>query len=244
MVAVAATAVLGIAGCSSSTGGGGRGTGAATTPPVSTPATSAPPASSPAVSASAPASSAAASGGVLSQQAAQEALLVATDVGAGFTKATSDDSSDPLPCTPNDPPLTTQFPPSTKAQVDFGNAAGSALVSEEITSYADEATALKALAGGEKGFSCPSATLGTGSNKLAVTITGPTDLTSSVNVTVDKCEGWQFKSTTVNLAVIVGRVGQQLVALTFTASTSVDTNTLPDSQTITEAALKKVLAAS
>jgi hypothetical protein len=243
MVVVAATAVLGIAGCSSSTGGGGKGTGPASTPPASTPATSAAPVSSPAVSASAPASSGAASGGVLSQQAAQGALIVATDVGTGFAQATSDDSSDPLPCTPNDPPLDTQVPASTKAQVDFGNAAGSALVSEEITSYADEATAVKALAGGEKGFACKTATIGTGGNKMAFTLAGPTDLTTQVSTKVDKCEGWQLKSKTVNLVVIVSRIGQQIAALTFTASASIDPATLPSSQAVTEAALKKVAAA-
>jgi hypothetical protein len=135
------------------------------------------------------------------------------------------------------------MPPSAKAQADFANAAGSALVSEEITVYADEAATKTVLAAGEKGFACKSATLTTDNGKLPVTIAGPTDLTTSVNVPVDKCEGWQISAQTANVVVIVARIGRQIIAMTFTAAASVDASTLPDSRTLTEAALKKVQAA-
>jgi hypothetical protein len=252
VTALALAAVFATAACSSSTSGGGEGTGSAlmsnsvsapaSTPPVSTAPVSAP-ASSAVSSPAAPVSSAPAGGGGLSQQEAQDALVTVTDVGGGFTQTTSDDSSDPLPCTPNDPPLDKQSPPAAKAQADFANSAGSALVSEEITTYADEATTESVLAAGEKGFDCPSATITTDTGKLKVTIGAATDLTSAVNVKVDKCEGWSITAQGVNLIVIVARLGQQIVAMTFTAASSVDTSTLPDSRTLTEVALKKVVAA-
>jgi hypothetical protein len=232
-------AALFAAGCSSSTSGGGE--GAASTPPVSTPVST--PASTPVSSAVPSASESAVGTAGLSQQAAQDALIVAVDVGTGFKQTTSSDSSDPLPCTPEDPPLDQQFAPTAKALVDFANTAGSALVSEEITTYADAATAQTALAAGENGFACKSATIATDNGKIAVTISDPTDLTSSISVTVDKCEGWQISAQTANLVVIVARMGPQIVAMTFTAAPTVNPATLPDSRAITGAALKKVAAA-
>jgi hypothetical protein len=227
--ALAIAALLGLAACSSSGGGPTN----APTEPVSNPVATSP--AGPSTSAS---SKAAADG--LSQEAAQDALLVGTDVGGGFAQTTSDASTSPLPCTPNDPPLDQLVPPKVKAQTDFQNSAGSALLSEEIDGYADEATAERVLAAGEKGLACKTATIKTGGQTLRVRLQGPTDLTSSVKVAVDKCEGWQVKASSVDVVLIVARVGPQIVALTFTVAASVDKSTLPSTATVTEKALSKV----
>ena len=161
-------------------------------------------------------------------------------MGGGFAQTTSDAGSDPLPCTPNDPPLDKAVPPNVKAQVDFQNSAGSALLSEEIDGYPDAATALRVLAAGEKGLACKSATIKTGGQTFHVRLQGPTDLTSSLNVAVDKCEGWQVKASSVEVVLIVARIGPQIVALTFTAAASVDKKTLPDTAAVTEKALRKI----
>jgi hypothetical protein len=227
--AFAMAALLGVAACSSSGGG-------ATAPPsaaVSKSPTTAPPDTS-----SSSTNSHAAGG--LTQETAQDALLIATDIGAGFAQTTSDAATSPLPCTPNDPPLDKLVPPKVKAQSDFQNTAGSALLSEEIDGYADDATALRVLAAGEKGLACQRATIKTGGQNLAVRLTGPTDLTSSLKVAVDKCEGWQVKASSVEVVLIVARIGPQIVALTFTAATSVDKSTLPSTAAVTEKALSKV----
>ena len=232
-VALAIAAMLGLAACSSSSGGAGVARGAPTA--TSTARSAAP---TPCCSGSS------SSAGGLTQQAAQDALLVGTDVGAGFAQTTSDAGTSPLPCTPNDPPLDQLVPPKVKAQTDFQNSAGSALVSEEIDGYADEATAERVLAAGEKGLACKSATITTGGQKLRVTLQGPTDLTSSLKVAVDKCEGWQVKASSVDVVLIVARIGPQIVALTFTAATSVDKSTLPSTAAVTGKALSKVKEAT
>jgi hypothetical protein len=227
--ALAIAAMLGLAACSSSGGPTN-----ASSEPASPSANSTPSASS-----STPPSTAAAADG-LTQEAAQDALLVGTDIGGGFAQTTSDASTSPLPCTPNDPPLDKLVPPKVKAQTDFQNSAGSALLSEEIDGYADEATAERVLAAGEKGLACKTATIKTGGQTLRVRLQGPTDLTSSLKVTVDKCEGWQVKASSVDVVLIVARVGPQIVALTFTVATSVDKKTLPSTVAVSEKALSKV----
>jgi hypothetical protein len=223
-VALAMAALLGAAACSSSSGGAG-GTDTPTAPSTA-----------PTPCCSAPSSSA----GGLTQEAAQDALLVGTDIGGGFAQTTSDADTSPLPCTPNDPPLDKLVPPKVKAQTDFQNSAGSALLSEEIDGYADEATAERVLAAGEKGLACKTATIKTGGQTLQVRLQGPTDLTSSLKVAVDKCEGWQVKASTVDVVLIVARIGPQIVALTFTAATSLDKTTLPSTADVSEKALSKV----
>ena len=195
-------------------------------------------ASAPPASSSTPPNSAAAADG-LTQEAAQDALLVGTDVGGGFAQTTSDAGTSPLPCTPNDPPLDQLVPPKVKAQTDFQNRRDRAAQRRDH-GYADEATAERVLAAGEKGLACKTATIKTGGQTLRVTMQGPTDLTSSLKVAVDKCEGWQIKASTVEVVLIVARVGPQIVALTFTAATSVDKSTLPSTADVSEKALTKV----
>lgn len=234
--AVLSAATLVVAGCSSSTSGGGT-TVTSQPPPTSTTRTT------PTVSA-APPSSTTAGGAALTQQQAQDALLSAADLGSAFSQTSSDDSPSPLPCTPNDPPLDTQVPPQVKALTSFSNADGSALLQEEIDGYKDVATTQRALTIGERGLSCKTATIPSGNGTLTVQLTGPADLTDQLSVKVDKVEGWQVASPKVELVLIAAQVGQQIVALTFTAAKGVDTSTLPKTQTLVEKALANVKDAS
>ncbi len=221
--------LLGVAACSGSSGGTGGGSATPTAPSTA-----------PTVAPTACCSASSSSAGGLTQQSAQDALLIEADIGGGFAQTTSDATTSPLPCTPNDPPLDQLVPPKVKAQTDFQNSAGSALVSEEIDGYADVATAQRVLAAGEKGLACKTAKIKTGGQTLHVRLQGPVDLASSLKVSVDKCEGWQVKAPSVGVVLIVARIGPQIVALTFTAATSVDKSTLPNTSTVTEKALSKV----
>jgi hypothetical protein len=170
-------------------------------------------------------------------------LLVASDVGGDFSQTSASPASSPLPCQPNDPPLDERIPPSIKAETEFENAAGSAALSEEIDGYADTATAQRVLTEGAKGLSCKTGTIKTSNGTVKVQLNGPVDLTSDLDTKVDKAEGWQLTAGNVNLVLIVSVIGQQIVAMEFSAAKSVDPKTLPDTKAVTEKALAKVKAA-
>jgi hypothetical protein len=173
---------------------------------------------------------------VLTKTQAQAALLTAAEVGAGFTQTQSDNSNTPLPCTPNEPPLSTQFPPDVDVQADFTGAAGSALFSEEIQTYADAATVAQVIAAGEHGLGCGTAVVG----GVQVQLTGPKNVAAQLQVPVDKAEVWTLASSQLNAALIITQIGPQLIVFSFGAAPSVDTSTLPDESSVVVAGLKKV----
>jgi hypothetical protein len=219
---VLGAALVATAACSTSTSGGGHGSGAPSSAASATRST--------------------ASGG-LTQQQAQSALLAASDIGSDFVANDhSSTQSSPLPCEPAKPPLDQRYAPTTKAEADFALPSGKAEVDEEIVVYADEATAARALSAGEQGLSCHTATLGSGGNAIRVSIGGPKDVSGQLGpgVKVDKCEGWLVTATGISAVLVVARIGPQLVVLSFTADTSVDTSTLPNSQDVIKKAIQKV----
>jgi hypothetical protein len=223
--ALAAVAALGIAGCSSS-GSGQPSTTSATTSAASAlptaPLTGAP-------------------SGSLTQAQANDALLSASDVGSGFVQGLVDSKDDPLPCTPHDKPLDEQVRPTVKAETAFSNSGNTAQLDEEVTAYADVATAEKAVAAGEKGLSCPTATVTASSGQsLKFTLSGPTDLSNALHADPHTIESWTIKTAGAEVDLVVARLGSQLVVLTFTASDSVDQTTLPSGPTVVTKALEKV----
>lgn len=248
ILAAGALAALALTACSSSTAG--TGSGSSVPPPSPVPSTSVSSTSgpsrsgsSPSTSASSPPSSGGAAGGLSAAQA-RGALISASDVGSRFAAQRPDTSTSPFPCTPNDPPLNKQVPPSFDVRTAFLNQAQRAEVTEEIAGYADEATTAAALAAGEKGLDCSSGTITSGSGSQRVQISGPTDVTSALKAKVDKAEIWQLEVRGAEEAILVSKVGPQLVVLEFTAASSADQSKLPSTQKIAETALSKVLAAS
>lgn len=227
---VALLAAATLAACSSTSNG------TPTTAPSSrtTPSSSGPTGFPSSTSSSVPSST-----GGLTQAQASAALLTAAEVGGGFAQTQTNDSDTPLPCTPNDPPLSKQFPPVVNVQADFEGAGGNAVVSEQIETFADASAVAEVIAAGEQGLACGTATLG----GAQVTIDGPTDLSTEIQVPVDKAEAWVVKSSALNASLIIAQLGQHLVVFAFTAAPSVDTSTLPDVGTVVTAGLEKVSAA-
>lgn len=230
--AAAALVALSLAACASSS----NGTPTSAPSSESQPSSSTPP--SPTSFPTSPATSAATSGGLTEAQA-QAALLTAAEVGGGFAATTSDNTDNPLPCTPNDPPLSQQFPPAVKVQADLAGLAGNALFSEEIETYADSSTVAQVIAAGEQGLGCSTATV----SGTAVTIDGPTDLSSAAKVPVDKAEAWTLTSSALNASLIIVQMHSVLVVYSFGAVPGTDTSKLPDSEKILDGGLAKVAAA-
>ena len=218
VASVAVLAALTLAACSSTSNG---------TPTSAPTSKTTPSASGPTGFPSSPStvpSSATVTTGALTKTQAQAALLTAADVGGGFTQTQSANSDAPLPCTPNDPPLSQQFPPDVNVQADFTGAAGSALFSEQIETFADATGVAQVIAAGEQGLACGTATVG----GVQVQIQGPTDLTAQIQVPVDKAEAWTVTSSQLNASLIIAQIGPQLAVFSFGAAPSVDTTKLPD----------------
>jgi hypothetical protein len=187
----------------------------------------------------APSSSGSPTIGGLTQTQAQSALLTAAEVGHGFAQAPTDSSGTNLPCTPNAPTLSAQFPPDVKVQADFGGAAGKALFSEEIETFADADTVAQVVAAGEQGLACTTATVG----GAKVTILGPTDLTSGIPVPVDKGETWLLTTKDVHLLVVIVEIDNQLVVFSVTGARSIDRFGGIDPSELIIAGLRKVRTA-
>jgi hypothetical protein len=231
--AVVAVAALVLSACSSTSNGTPT---SAASPTGQVPSSASTPTGFPPSSST---SSTAPSSGGLTEAQAQAALLTAAEVGSGFVQTQTNDIDTPLPCKPDDPPLSHQFPPAAKVDVDFGGAGGKALFSEEIETFDDAGTIAQVIAAGEKGLGCKTATV----SGTKIAIEGPTDLTSDISVPVDKAEAWVVTSTALHASLVIVAMNTQLVVFSFTGDPSVDDSQLPDPPTLITTGLRKVQAA-
>jgi hypothetical protein len=179
-----------------------------------------------------------AKGTPLTQAQAQAALLTQSEVGSGLATAPVDTKQMPFPCTPDLPPPDVQVPPKVSAKATFANSTQDLQFTEQIESYADEATATKALIAGEKGLTCPVGQVG----NLSVTIQGPIDLSTSFTTKMDGAEAWALSQSQAKQSIIVAKMGSRLVALTFAEVTGADDRSV-DAAGIAGAALAKAGAA-
>ena len=210
--AVAAVGALVLLAACSSSGTSGSGSTASSSGGAS------PSGSAPATSASAPstpASSAPASGASSGPSAdLAPYALTASDVGAGYRAAPSNDTSEnALPCTPNDPPLRQQFPPDKHYNVVITNAGQTVQISESLSVYNDPAKAAGAVAAAQKGFSCTSGTLG----GQSITIKGSGQVKAGATP-IDTGLGWDFATASLKGTAVAIRMGGKVIGLTFVAS--------------------------
>jgi hypothetical protein len=182
------------------------------------------------------------SAGTFSDADAHAALLTARQVGAGFRAMPSDEARQPLPCEQQAPPLDQQFRPSAKAKTDLIARDGKAYLSEEVIGYDSAATANKALAAGEKGLSCRTATVRVNGKPLRYRIQPAEDITTKVGVTVDKAVLWRVSTSIVDIQLVATKIGAQLVVISFAAPPGAGTSDLPNPTSVLKAALTKVKA--
>jgi hypothetical protein len=173
---------------------------------------------------------------------AHAALLTTRQVGAGFRTMPSDEVSQPLPCEQQAPPLDRQFQPTAKAKTDLIARDGKAYLSEEVIGYDSAATANQALAAGEKGLSCRTATVRVNGKPIRYRIQPAQDITANVGVAVDKALLWRVATSIVNIQLVATKIGAQLVVISFAAPPGADTSDLPNPAAVLKAALTKVKA--
>jgi hypothetical protein len=240
-----ATALL--AGCATTTGGTGRGTSA---PTPSAPATarslpslpsistvpSTPISSAPvSVPVSAPVSSPAASGSSTPADVAR-VLLIPSDIHHGFQSSSDSSSPDgPLPCTPNDPPVDQQVPPSEKGSAEFVKPSARLQINEEIDVYSGVPDARRAQRITEHGLACSHGTV----SGVAIDIQGPTDISSVLTPHLDKAEAWAIKSGKITGTLVLVRIHAVLVEFAFEADNN--PNVKIDAKQILETALAKII---
>jgi hypothetical protein len=218
---------LALAGCSSSTNGTGS---ALTTPPLTTPAqSSAPPASSaPAPTTSAPET--------VTEAEAKAALLTLKDVGSGFTAAQFQPSTDPLPCTPNDPPLEQQVPSTLEVGTAFLR--NGAAFGEDLRFYPDADTAEHVLAVAADGLDCTSGRLRLTGQPETVTFGSIQDVSSAVSA--DRAIAVQGQTAKLDAVLVACRLGRVAVLFSFLRAKSTPTSQLPNPISIVSTALQKI----
>ena len=224
LCALLAVVPLAVAGCSSSTGGSGN----TSTPPPTTPAVSLPPSSAPA---STPAGSE-----TVTPAEAKAALLTVSDVGAGFSRAQFRASKDPLPCTPNDPPLEDQIPSTLEVGAAFIK--NGAALGEDLRFYSDADTADQVLTLSANGLNCPSGKLNFTGTPETVQFGKLQDVTSAVHA--DKAIAIQGTSAKYDIVLVGCRLGRLVVLFSFLRTPSTPTSSLPNPIAIVATAVQKI----
>lgn len=176
------------------------------------------------------------------QRRAVAALLTAAEIGHGFVQHPSETSRSPLPCTPNEPPLSTRYPALARADATSTTTDQKAQLAEEVIVYGSRATAAQSLAAGVHGLSCKTARVNVSGTTVTYHIVGPGDLTHRVGVQVDRSLAWSITAAGLQMTLWVTQLGNKLVVLTFAAESSVDQATLPPAQLVVSKALRKVKA--
>ena len=238
VVAVAAVATA----CSSSGSPAGKGgsTDAPTGPaPTSIVPSSAAPSGGP--SSAPPSTPPSAPGGTAPDLSAR--LLTAAEVGPGFVAQADDSPGSPPPCGSADSPtLDAQVPPAAKVKKAFVQQTPAAQVDEELTTYADQASAVKALGIGRTGLACTDGSLyATDGSRTAVTIGAPTSPQLGV-AGVDESTLWTLDGSDFKGGLLVVRYrSTHLLVMTFLTDKATDTARLPDTNKIIGTALTKAV---
>jgi hypothetical protein len=173
--------------------------------------------------------------GPLTQAQARAALLTTAEIGSGLRSTAVATTPQPFPCTPRAAPPDVTVPPWAIAKAAFRNATRDIAVTEQLASYADEATAVKALRLAEKGLDCSTGTV----NSQTVQLEGPLDVTASFTTKVDAAGVWAVNGKGAKQSIILVKMGQRVLALSFGAATGADESSL-DATGIVDRALAKV----
>jgi hypothetical protein len=176
--------------------------------------------------------------GPLTQAQAEAALLTPAEAGSGLKSAPLNATEQPFPCTPHTKPPDLTVPPAATARASFVNATQDIEVIQQIASYRDETTAVKALRLAEKGLDCSTGTVG----GQTVSLKGPLDVTNSLTTKVDAAGIWAVNAKAAKESIIIVKMGQRVLALTFGAATGADESSL-DAIGIVNRALAKVAVA-
>jgi len=178
--------------------------------------------------------------GDVTQEQVDAALLVPEEVGADFVLGAYADSDDPPLCDPSGTPLDEQVPPQVQGGTEIDHSTGNAALQEEITIYATEADAANAFAIGTAGITC---TEGTTSDRTAVTIDAPQDVTAQVNTSgIGTSTQWGLTGDGFQASLIATLAGRVILTTAFQATSDFDTSTLPNPVDVANAAFAKALA--
>lgn len=249
-------AALVVAGCATTTSGEPHGSPTA----IPTPSSSSSPTPTPLPTASAgptgfpgsstapltpaPSTSGGGGTGLLNPSAATAALMTTTETGTGFTKTQVDTRATPGPCKSAGSPTVEDTVPSDVRVAAAFEAGSKAFVAEVLTVYSDTATAQRALVFGVGGLNCKKGTLHySDGTSAAATIKAAGRSTKFDGVVVDEVRAWTVTTSTLNIGLIVARIGNAIAAIQLGSLKTSDTSELRNGELIVRDALHKLKAA-
>ena len=171
----------------------------------------------------------------------QNALLVPSDVGPGFTSGTykPGDPTKPEPC--GQPNISAKYPEVLKVGTVIMQ--GTTLnLTEEVVVYSDIPTADAALAAGLEGVNCTAAKFyADDGSAIDATLTPGTDVTAQVGGT--KAMEYTIKATGIQGYLIAVEYKQSITAFSFLADPTADTSSAPSPLVVAKKAIDKLAAA-
>jgi hypothetical protein len=157
---------------------------------------------------------------------ASAALLTPADVGKHFVKAQFQPGDDPLPCTPDDPPLEQQIPATLEVGTAVLTRAQGAAMGEDLRLYADPSTAQQLVALARAGLDCRHGQLRLTGAPETVTFGKVQDVTSAVNA--DEAIAVQATSARYGILLVAARLGRLVVLFNFLRTLSTPSAALPN----------------
>jgi hypothetical protein len=165
-------------------------------------------------------------------------LLSAAEIGHGFAETgTESTSSDPYPCTPNDPPVDEAVPPTDTGTADFAKTSPQLVITEQVAVYADLSHAVQAQQLTDAGLACAHGTVAQGQQ---IDITGPTDISSDLTVHLDSAEAWDIRAGSTVGVLVQLRIHAVMVHFAFVAANKKHAGAV-DVKQIVETGIAKVI---
>jgi hypothetical protein len=178
--------------------------------------------------------------GDVTQEQVDAALLTPEEVGADFVAGTYTDTDDPPPCDPSGTPIDEAVPPQVQGGTEIDHTSGQLAMQEEISIYADDATAANAFTLGVSGLTCSDGTLSDGST---VSLEAPQDVTAQVDTSgLSSSTAYSFSGDGFEGVLIVTLASRVIMTTTFQGATGADTSGVTAPVDLAAAAFAKALA--
>lgn len=180
------------------------------------------------------------SGGAVPTQAkAQSAMLTSADL-TGFTltdgQFTPAPVSTPLPCGQANPDAAN--PPALQVGSDIESAAPQASIVEDLSFYADTATATQAFQAGLAGVSCSNGSVQTSNGSIPVQLQTPTDVTSQVGG--DKAIQVVISGSQLQAVIVAATKDNAVVTFQYATTPDADLTKLPNPTQLAALGIQKI----
>ncbi|GEM_PF-6835930 len=166
-------------------------------------------------------------------------MLRAADL-TGFTltdgQFTPTPASSPLPCGQSSPDVA--FPPALQVGSDIESASPQASIVEDLSFYADAATASQAFQAGVQGVSCSNGNVQAPSGSIPVQLQNPTDVTSQVGG--DKAIQVEISGSGIQAVIVAATKDNAIVTFQYATTPDADLSKLPNPTQLAALGIQKI----